>query len=174
MGIIVLSNLSEISSQEKANQIADLLINDEISQNIPKEKEKKRESKVSAEDQAMLKEQLGNYISETGNTLSLELKQGDLYCTTWNNTFLMMKDSDNTFSMLYAHDIQLKFDPSFKDQTVIMHAYDETFHFAKYQKESALDNKSMREFTGNYYSPELDCSYGIKLKDNQLYLTNNK
>jgi len=174
MGIIVLSNLSEINTQERANQIADLLINDKLSQNISKEKEQKRESKLSPEDLVMLKEQLGDYISEAGNTLSLELKQDNLYCSIWNNTSLLMKESDNTFSMLYAPDIKFKFDPVFKDQKVIMHAYDETFHFTKYQKMPALDNKSMQEFTGVYYSPELDCSYGIMLKDNQLYLTNNK
>jgi hypothetical protein len=141
---------------------------------ISAQKTGKRESKVSPEDLAMLKQQLGDYISETGNTLNLELQQDNLYCTTWNNKFLLMKDSDNVFSMLYAPDIKLKFDPAFKDQTIIMHVYDETFHFTKYQKITGVDNKSMQEFTGVYYSPELDCSYGIMLKDNQLYLTNNK
>jgi CubicO group peptidase (beta-lactamase class C family) len=174
MGIIVLSNLGEINTQEKANQITDLLIHDKIPQNISKEEESKRESKVSSEDQAMLKKQLGDYISETGNTLSLELKNDSLYCRAWKNTFLMMKESDNTFSMLYVPHIKLKFDPLFKDQTVIMLVYDETDHFTRYQKKPASDDKSMQEFTGVYYCPELDCSYGIILKDHQLYLTNNK
>lgn len=172
IGIIVLSNLSEINTQEKANQVADLLISEKISPNISKGKV--RESKVSAEDQSMLKKQLGNYISETGTTLSLELKQDNLYGNIWNNKSLLMKDSDNTFSMLYVPDIKFKFDPAFKNETVIMHIYDETLHFTKYQEKPALNNKSMQEFTGVYYSPELDCSYGIVLKENQLYLTNNK
>jgi len=40
MGIIVLSNLSEINTQEKANQIADLLIQDKNPQNSLKEKKR--------------------------------------------------------------------------------------------------------------------------------------
>jgi hypothetical protein len=32
----------------------------------------------------------------------------------------------------------------------------------------------LRTYTGSYYCPELDCSYGIVLKEHRLVLTNAK
>ena len=32
----------------------------------------------------------------------------------------------------------------------------------------------LQTYTGEYYCPELDCKYGIVLKDHHLMLTNNK
>jgi CubicO group peptidase (beta-lactamase class C family) len=173
-GFIVLGNISEVDARGKGNQMADLLISDKNAAHAAKAVEKKRESKVPGPDQAYLKNMLGDYISEEGNTLSLTLKNDSLYYNVGNNAFLLVKDSVRTFSMFYAPAIKFSFSSQPGAQTFNVLMPDENYHFTRYLKKSVTDDQSLREYTGVYHSPELDCNYGIILKDHQLYLTNNK
>ena len=51
---------------------------------------------------------------------------------------------------------------------------DEVFQLNKYRNDTSQTNKVLIKYTGIYYCPELDCKYGIVLKNNHLYLTNSK
>jgi hypothetical protein len=44
----------------------------------------------------------------------------------------------------------------------------------KYTLDSIQTDKVLQTYTGTYYCPELDCKYGIVLKNHYLMLTNNK
>jgi hypothetical protein len=44
----------------------------------------------------------------------------------------------------------------------------------KYVTNATPTDALLQSYTGSYYCPELDCSYGIVLKDHHLVLTNNK
>ena len=44
----------------------------------------------------------------------------------------------------------------------------------KYVTDTTLSDEQLKLYTGIYYCPELDCKYGIALKDHHLILTNNK
>ena len=44
----------------------------------------------------------------------------------------------------------------------------------KYIKNPHVEDITLMTYTGKYYCPELDCSYGIMLKDHKLFLTNSK
>jgi hypothetical protein len=46
--------------------------------------------------------------------------------------------------------------------------------FTKYIKVDLQTDQQLQAYTGIYYCPELDCRYGIKLKDHHLVLTSNK
>src|SRR5450432_3448447 len=49
-----------------------------------------------------------------------------------------------------------------------------SYHFKKYIQDTPPDDQVLQTYTGDYYCPELDCKYGIVLKDHQLMLTNSK
>ena len=51
---------------------------------------------------------------------------------------------------------------------------DEKHLLAKYIADTSQPDQLLQTYTGNYYCPELDCKYGIALKDHHLILTNNK
>ena len=44
----------------------------------------------------------------------------------------------------------------------------------KYVMDTGQADKQLQAYTGTYYCPELDCKYGIELKDHRLMLTNDK
>jgi len=44
----------------------------------------------------------------------------------------------------------------------------------KYIADTTQPDKQLQAYTGVYYCPELDCKYGIALKDHRLVLINNK
>lgn len=48
------------------------------------------------------------------------------------------------------------------------------FHLKKYKKDTMQTDNKLKSYTGTYYCPELDCKYGIVLKDHHLLLTNAK
>ena len=51
---------------------------------------------------------------------------------------------------------------------------DQLYHLNKYIKDTSQSNEVLKKYTGIYYCPELDCKYGIVLKDHHLFLTNSK
>jgi len=44
----------------------------------------------------------------------------------------------------------------------------------KYIKDTSQSDEMLKKYTGTYHCPELDCKYGIELKDHKLILTNAK
>ena len=85
-----------------------------------------------------------------------------------------MPEKNDTFSIPNAPEI--KFLPMIKakDTTLDIYLPGETFHMVKYLKDTSLSDAVLRPYVGRYYCPELECFYGIELKDHQLYLTNAK
>ncbi len=51
---------------------------------------------------------------------------------------------------------------------------DQSSHFQKFITDTSHPDESLEPYTGVYYSPELECRYGIVLRDNNLFLTNSK
>lgn len=172
MGFIVLGNLGEINTQDKANQMADLFIHDK-NPSVTNITEKKTAGKVPAEDLPFLKKQLGDYINAEGNTLSLVLKNDSLFYRPGTDDLLLIKDTAGVYSMFYAPVIKFKFSTGSTDAFTVI-TPDNDLHFTRYQKKEITDDKVLQQYTGIYHSPELDCNYGIVLKDHKLYLTNSK
>lgn len=173
-GIIVLSNLSEIYAQEKAGQIADLLISEKTA--VPKAEEKKRDVKIPVAELPFMAKQQGDYFSnEVNMTMSLTLKNDSLYQHMGTNTndYLMTRESKSTYSIFYVPSIKFNFNQQ-SDYDLTMNTPGDAYHFTRLPTKMQVDDKSLLEYTGIYYSPELDCTYKITLKDHQLYLTNSK
>ena len=173
-GIIVLSNLSEINAQDKANQIADVLISEKAG--IAKPTEKTRNAKIPDTELLFLKAQSGDYFSDEMNMVtSLALKNDSLYLRIGTNDNLMARETEHTYAMFYAPSIKLIFNQKANIPYVTLNISNDTFHLTKLPgKLVANDDKNMLEYTGTYYNRELDCTYNIILKDHQLYLTNSK
>ncbi len=177
MGFIVFSNIGDFNPTEKAFQLADLFVKD-TSQSIAavaKTNDKKDSATANLKrDSIVLKNYLGNYISNEGIVLGTEINDHKLYYRFNNQLFLMIKDSANVYSMFYAPDIKFKLLPISKDTTIIITTPDQQYTLKKYTNNGLSDERALKQYTGVYYSPELDCRYNIILKDHHLALTNNK
>jgi CubicO group peptidase (beta-lactamase class C family) len=173
-GIIVLSNLSEINAQEKASQIADMIIFEKTGFVKPAEV-KPRNVKIPATELLFLKTQSGSYFSDEMNAVtSLKLKNDSLYLRIGTNDNLMTRESEHTYSMFYVPQIKLIFNQKGNIPNVSLNISNDTLHFTKIPNQLIADDKSMLEYTGTYNSTELECTYKIILKDHQLYLTSSK
>jgi CubicO group peptidase (beta-lactamase class C family) len=173
MGIIVLSNLSEIVAQEKATQIANLLITEKAG--IAKPAEPPRIIKIPATELSFVKTQLGEYFSnEMSMTMSLTLKNDSLHLRMGGNDYLMARETEQTYSIFYARQFKLNFNPIVESEGLTLNTPTETLHLTSISTKAITNDKSMLDYTGTYYSAELDRTYGIILKEHQLYLTNSK
>jgi hypothetical protein len=86
---------------------------------------------------------------------------------------VLAKSIKDTFYALNNAEQQFVFSIKGKDTLIKAITPDQVFKLKKYGKINPSD-ETLKTYTGIYYCPELDCSYGIVLKDHQLILTNAK
>jgi CubicO group peptidase (beta-lactamase class C family) len=174
MGFIVFSNLGDFNPNGKANEMADLYVKDTTKRVTPVKEEKRDTSAARLNDISLVKNYLGDYMSDEGISVTLAINNAKLYCRIGNEPQLLVKESDDTYSMFYEPAIKFKFSILGKDTIADVTLPDEKFHMEKYVKKASPDDKELTAYTGLFYCPELDCSYGIQLKDHKLFLTNSK
>jgi CubicO group peptidase (beta-lactamase class C family) len=170
-GVIVFSNVGDFNPGNKAHQIADLFIQDTAKKIIMTKKPGKMDtSSMLSKNDSM---NLHPFIGEDGTNLSLEIKKGKFYYRSDNESYLLKKDSAGLYSMVIDPEIRFHLNIHLKDTTIAINTPDQQYFLRKYIPLPAND-EILEAYTGKYYSPELDCSYGIVLKAHRLYLTNNK
>ena len=174
MGFMVFSNLGDFNTYEKAYAIADLFVKD----STQKKEETKKESRDSIaavlKDTLSLKKFLGDYIGDDGLPFSFDMKGSKLYYQIYDQKNFLIREQKDTFSIPDAPQIKFVFGIKAKDTTVTIFTPDQVYHLKKYIKDTSQTDEILKKYTGVYYCPELDCKYGIELKDHQLMLTNAK
>ena len=174
MGFMVFSNLGDFRTGGKLYEMADLFINDTTHKNETAKKEQKDSSAAILKDSLSLKKFLGYYIGEDGLPLSLDIKEHKLFYHIYDENNFLIKESTDTFAIFSAPQIKFVFAAKAKDTTVDIITPDELYHLKKYTRDTVQTDKLLQTYTGTYYCPELDCKYGVVLKDHQLMLTNVK
>ncbi len=174
MGFMVFSNLGDFNTYEKAYAIADLFVKD----STQKKEELKKESRDSIaavlKDTVWLAKFLGDYMGDDGLPFSFDMKGSKLYYQLYDQKNFLIREQKDTFSMPDAPQIKFVFGIKAKDTTVTIFTPDQEYHLEKYVKDTSQTDEILKKYTGVYYCPELDCKYGIELKDHQLMLTNPK
>ncbi len=175
MGFIVFSNLGDFRPSAKANQIADLFIIDTTAEKT-EIKEAPRDSMAAVlKDTLSLKKFMGSYISDEGLVFRFELKDSRLYYYVQDESNFLIKELKDTFSISTAPEIKIVFGINSKDTTVNINVpNDQVYHLTKFTVTPVYSDEQLKKYTGTYYCPELDCKYGIVLKDHALMLTNDK
>jgi CubicO group peptidase (beta-lactamase class C family) len=185
MGFIVFSNVGDFNPFEKVYAMADLFINDTTTKKEDEVKIDQRDSIAAVlKDTLSIKKFTGYYIGEEGFPVRISLKNNKLCYQFFNGTsFLikpfwegdLIKESKDTFSLAdIIPEVKVIFSINIKDTTVHIITPDEEFKLNKYINDTLQTNEVLKKYTGYYYCPELDCKYGIVLKNNHLYLTNSK
>ena len=121
-----------------------------------------------------MKKFVGNYIGDAGLPVDITLKNDQIHYQVFDETNFLIRDSKDTFSIPEAPQIKFVFELKGKDTTVDLITPDVLYHLQKYKKDTAQSDEVLKKYIGTYYSPELDCRYGIVLKDHHLFLTNAK
>jgi len=173
-GFIVFSNDGDFDPGGKTYAIADFFIKDSTQKNDAVKKEQKDSSAAILKDSISMKKFLGSYISDDGLQVNFDIKQGKLYNHVYDQTFLLIKGQKDTFSIFNMPDIKIIFSVGAKDTNAVVVTPDQTYYLKKFIKDTSQPDQLLKTYTGTYYCPELDCKYGIALKDHHLVLTNNK
>ena len=174
MGFIVFSNLGDFDAGGKAYAIAGLFIKDTLQKKEAEKKELRDSAAAVLKDTVQWKKYTGNYIGEDGLPFSFDIKHRQLHYRIYDESNFLIKDAKDTFSIPAAANIKFVFGIKAKDTTCDVTTPDQVFHLTKYVKDTSQTDKTLQTYTGTYYCAELDCKYGIILKDHHLILTNAK
>ena len=175
MGFVVFANRGDFNPSQRATDMAALFINDTTKTTVPKkDRDKKDSSGVILKNTLALGKFMGSYISDEGMRIGFRLNDNKLYAEAYGQSVLLREEKD-TFSLFDDPEIKFAFNiPRAGDTTVFAALNPDTREVLKKYNAVPLSAQALKTYTGTYYSPELDCKYGIALKDNKLVLTNSK
>ncbi|HET9825046.1 MAG TPA: hypothetical protein VFP87_06905, partial [Chitinophagaceae bacterium] len=117
----------------------------------------------------------GSYIADDGFQVRFRLKDKKLYAEAYGQSFLLAKAERDTFCLLMDPSVKIAFAANKTDTTAYLSLSAGEKHLVKkYVSNATFPDQVLQLYAGNYYCPELDCSYGIVLKDHHLVLTHSK
>lgn len=174
MGFLVFANVGDFNASNKVGEMADLFIQDTTKAASSKQYGNADSSEAILSNPAGIEKFLGNYISNDGMRRNFRIEDNKLYAEA-NGRSDLLKESKDTFYVFTNPAIRFYFgiNPSEDTTVTAILASGEKEIFTKYTS-LALSDQVLKEYTGTFYSPELDCKYGIALKDGRLILTNEK
>jgi CubicO group peptidase (beta-lactamase class C family) len=170
MGFLVFGNTGEGDIYNKGNQLENLLVPDRsmpvttTAASAPAA----APAATTLTDTVAVKKWLGNYISATGYKVTISLKAGTLFV---NESLAMAPESATVFHLTNRPAIKYTFygdsvslaSPALTKPMLLEHVPDKSL------TEAALD-----QYTGTYYSPEMDCNFRIVRKGRKLWITSNQ
>ena len=176
MGFMVFSNLGDFNPTGKAYDIASLFIKDTSKHKVSGVPKTPDSSKAFLKDTTTIKNFTGSYISDDGMQISFRLFNKKLYADAFGRSFLLLKKDKDTFSLFIDPGLKLSFSSNAGGDTSVFAVFssDEKHLLKKYIADTSQTDHLLQAYAGTYYCPELDCKYGISLKDHHLLLTNNK
>ncbi|MEP6947942.1 MAG: serine hydrolase domain-containing protein [Ginsengibacter sp.] len=176
MGFVIFSNLGDFNPGGKVYDIAGLFVRDTSKHKDLEMPKTPDSSKAFLKDTITIKKFTGSYISDDGMQLGFRLVNKKLYADAFGRSFLLLKKDKDTFSLFIDPGVKLSFSSNASGDTSVFAVVssDEKHVLKKYIADTSQPDHLLQAYTGTYYCPELDCKYGISLKDHHLLLTNNK
>jgi CubicO group peptidase (beta-lactamase class C family) len=175
MGFIVFSNVDDFPTAAKAYEMADLFIKDTASATGAAIASDLDSSFVVLKDTREASHYAGNYLSRDGMQSNFVLKEEKFYWERNGDSDIMYPSSNDSFILYHHPAVSFAFHTTANRDTVVTIRWPgEERQLVKYTAYNAPADRELLGYTGTYYCPELDCHYGIMLKDHQLWLTSNK
>ena len=175
MGFIVFSNLGNVDPGAKAAQVSDLFIKDlSPPKNTPKPAAADS-TKAIFNDTLAVKKFLGSYIADDAIRFNFKLNGDILYLEENGHVNQLAKGTKDTLVMPKFPGVKFVFKVKSPKETIVDEYWPDGYRqLVKYNANEKRTDKQLLSYAGNYYCPELDCSYQFVLKDHHLLLTNSK
>jgi CubicO group peptidase (beta-lactamase class C family) len=163
--IVVLSNYASANTGSIAYKIADIYLKDYL-----KDEPRKAEPEVAGiqVSEELLKLYSGQYQLEPGQTVTFTVENGKLVAKAFGQGFAMTAKDDNEF-IIASIDASVTFQR--KDNAInemILKQGGRTV-VAPRLKEFKVDSVDLTQYSGVYYSPELETSYTFEVINNKLF-----
>jgi CubicO group peptidase (beta-lactamase class C family) len=175
IGFLVFSNLGDFNPYFKAFELSRLFISD-TSKKVAVVTQKKDSSLAVLKNAQSWKKFTGDFIADDGTRLNFKIKNDKLYGSpAGDQDYLLMKQVADTFAAFLFPELKLVFSEKANRPVVdFIDQRGQVHRMAPFTLNTTFTDKQMEAYTGEYYCAELDCKYGIVLRDHELYLTNNK
>ena len=170
MGIAIVSNLGEFNPGALAREVADLLLASAFTKPKAPERVAPHHEAIKI-DPVLFDKFVGSYESDgTAGFILTYTREGDRFYTqaVGQPRFEMLPESESTF-FIKDFDAQVTFptDPNGKVTRLIHHQGGRDYPAHRIAT-SSEDEKDLAEFTGAYWSEELETQYTFFLKDGRL------
>lgn len=169
VGVVILGNVREGNIHEISDAITSLFIEPK-KQNAHDARVTRKPNKLTAADETILQRYAGDYISDDGYLLNIVWKGGRLYGSGFGQEFETTgKGSGGTYLFPSKNNPSTKFVPGTPNpKEFLLEFPDEILHFVAVDRSATI---ALPELVGEYYSAELECTYHIVQKGNELFLT---
>ena len=163
LSIAIMSNFGTVNTERKVMQIAELILNDKL---IAIDEKKKSNSNAQSEQivtTKFLKTQLtGNYEIQAGAAFELTIKNDSLnVLQTWNNiSYNIINTTGNTYELPDDNSIQFVFSKLKNNFTQKISVFEDD-NKTTFKRKINIAKINLQDYTGNYYSEELDVAYSI-------------
>ncbi len=171
--VICLSNLSSFNPSKIAQQVADIYLAGQFKKKAEPVSKPAEKVKFIELPKKKLHEKVGAYIDpKTGAFRKLGLRGNTLILEASGQRFTLAAISETEFEVLKAPvEIVIKFESQKKDKPMLMHIHreggdSETYEFFKLVKPTP---EKLQEYTGDYYSDELQVTFRLALKKGKLH-----
>ena len=169
ISIAIFANRADANPSKKANQVADILLKGKLIEEVDK-KDEKPEIEAPMEE-FQLNQLVGNYELQPGIIVNLTIKNDSLNVfQIWNKqSYNIVKTSGNTFQIPEEKDISFTFS-NLKDghtQTLSVFQGGRQTKAAR-KKEVDVSGIDLNDYTGSYYSKELDVTYNFEIENGIL------
>lgn len=169
LSIAIFANRADANPTRMAFQVADILLKDKLVEPIEKVVEEVEIS--NPEKELELKQMVGTYEIEPGVTASITIKNDSLnVLQNWNkSTYNLVKKKGNTFGIPGEENLSFTFTDFNDDRAqtlVVLQGSRETK--AERKKEIDFSKVNLNEYSGDYYSRELDATYILKIENGVL------
>jgi CubicO group peptidase (beta-lactamase class C family) len=169
ISIAIFANRADANPSRKANQVADILLKGKLIEEDDKKDEKPKIAAPIKEFQ--LNQLVGSYELQPGIIVNLSIKNDSLNVfQIWNKqSYNIIKTSGNTFQIPEEKDISFVFS-NLKDghtQTLSVFQGGRQTKAAR-KKEVDVSGIDLNDYTGSYYSKELDVTYNFEIKNGIL------
>lgn len=174
LGFIMFSNSIDLNPMMCADKLLELFLKENTDK--PKTRNIFNEMSYSITDSIKYNSFIGDYISKAGFKSSIKKVNGKLCLNIFGRDCQIKQINADTFKLQYNNSAKIIFHKSKLGESTIkiLNISNTNQELIKVNYDFKINKKELINYTGNFYSSELDCHYKIVLKNNELYLTHKR
>lgn len=167
--IAVLSNLGSFNPGGLAYKIADICLKGSLKEDPAKAEDKKQVAGTVTVSEALLKKYEGQYLLSDEMVLTFKSDKGKLTAQATGQPMVVLDAKSDSEFVLDQYGLKISF-PEKSDGPVEQLTFSQGGQtiIAKRMKPFDPGSIAIKDFTGTYYSPELQTSYTLAVQDDTL------
>ncbi len=171
LSVVVLTNFSSSSSDSKANQIYEILLTGSDADNSETVKKNVSVKTISLSNDELKKYEANYWNDKENYSRKIYLRNDTLrYFRSENNETPIVPIGDNEFQLITnSADLKIKFVIDKKQKSMFVTVNNGKPSIFENYEAQTITTKDLLSYTGKFYSPELEATYKIYLKNDTLY-----